>query len=282
MHNKEFISELQIVDSAIQRLRNGDTNALFEEPVIEALKTIKKLQYSEFLRTKDRIKKAGPDLKVVRTGQSDIQKKYGIEYFQVGQSAITHSRDNDLYSYTTYIGQHAVAVEKGDSVYYYDEKGVAHVQAGPFQFKSTLIATVIRGYAPQARTAVVGQATYLPYVNGCSTRQVFAPERIGDPTLQLLHMPPHASEQVHHIHSTARVVHILSGRGRCVVGMDQMIEKHELTAGMSLVFHPMCPHHFETDDESLLALPLHIFSSPPAGIEFSHPMFNGTHKLDDH
>jgi mannose-6-phosphate isomerase-like protein (cupin superfamily) len=275
----EFMQELQIVDAAIEKLKGGDNGALFEEPVIEALKVIKKLQYAEFVKVKSRIKKVDPGLKLVRPGQTEIQRKFGIEYFQPGETAITHSRDGDLYSYTTYIGAHAVNVEKGDSVYYYDEKGVAHVHAGPFQVQSKIIATVVRGYSAPTRSTVVGQSTFLPYVNGCSTRQIFSPERIGDPTLQLLHMPPYASEQVHHIHSTARVVHILSGRGRCVIGMDQMTEKQELTAGMSLVFHPMCPHHFETDDESLLALPLHIFSSPPAGMEFSHPMFNGTHKL---
>jgi uncharacterized RmlC-like cupin family protein len=275
----EFMQELHIVDAAIEKLKSGDNSALFEEPVIEALKVIKKLQYAEFVKVKGRIKNANPDLRLVRAGQTDIQKKFGIEYYQPGETAITHSRDSDLYSYTTYLGAHAVSVEKGDSVYYYDEKGVAHVHAGPFQLQSKIIATVVRGYSAPTRTAEVGQATFLPYVNGCSTRQVFAPERIGDPTLQLLHMPPFASEQAHHIHSTARVVHILAGRGRSIVGMDKMVEKQELTAGMSLIFHPMCPHNFETDDESLLALPLHIFSSPPAGIEFSHPMFNGTHRL---
>jgi mannose-6-phosphate isomerase-like protein (cupin superfamily) len=281
MHSNEFLQELQTVDAAIEKLKSGDNSALFEAPVIEALKVIKKMQYAEFVKVKGRIKQADPALKLPKNFQTDIQKKFGIEYYPAGQSTITHSRDTDLYSYTTYIGAHTVTVEKGDSVYTYDEKGVAHVHAGPYQLQSKIIATVIRGYAAPTRSAEVGQATFLPYVNGCSTRQIFAPERIGDPTLQLLHMPPHASEQVHHIHSTARVVHIISGRGRSVVGMDQMVEKQELTAGMSLIFHPMCPHHFETDDESLLALPLHIFSSPPAGIEFSHPMFNGTHKLGD-
>ena len=210
----------------------------------------------------------------------DAGKKFGVEYFPPGQPAIVTSRDNDLYSYKTYIGAHDVPVEKGDCVYHIDGKGDAHVQAGPVTVRSTIIATVIRGFAPPARSATIGKMAFLPYVNGCSTRQIFTPERIGDPTLQLLHMPPYSSEQIHHIHSTARVVHVLEGRGRCVVGMDKWSAKQELVPGMSLVLHPMCPHHFETDGESLLVLPLHIFSSPPAGIEFNHPMFNGTHRID--
>lgn len=211
--------------------------------------------------------------------QSEAQKKFGAEYYAPGQQAITDSRDTDLYTYTTYVGSHTVVVEKGDCVYYYDEKDVAHVQSGPFKIQSSIIATVIRGYTPPSRSTVVGRSTYLPYVNGCSTRQVFTPERIGDPTLQLLHIPPHASEQMHHVHSTTRVVHIIEGRGRCVIGIDKWVEKHELVPGMSLVLHRMCPHHFETNDASLLALPLHVFSSPPSGIEFNHPMFNGTHRI---
>jgi mannose-6-phosphate isomerase-like protein (cupin superfamily) len=211
--------------------------------------------------------------------QNEMSKKYGVEYFLRGQQAVTGARETDLYPYTTYIGQHSIAVEKGDCAYTYDDKGFAHVQTGPLKLESKIITTVIRGYTPPSRSVQVGRSTHLPYVNGCSTRQIFTPERIGDPTLQLLHMPPHASEQVHHIHSTARIVHILEGRGRCVVGMDKWVGKQDLLPGMSLVLHPMCPHHFETDDESLLVLPLHIFSSPPAGIEYNHPMFNGTHKI---
>lgn len=220
--------------------------------------------------------------KVLGTGnfQDDASKKFGVEYFTSGQQAVTGSKDGDLYTYKTYIGKHEVTVEKGDCAYYYDGKGSAHIQAGPAKIASTHIATVIRGYSPASRSATVGGSTHLPYVNGCSTRQIFAPERVGDPTLQLLRIPPFSSEQAHHIHSTARVVHVLEGRGRCVVGMNKWSGTHELMAGMSLVLHPMCPHHFETDDESILVLPLHVYSSPPANVEHNHPMFNGTHYMN--
>lgn len=208
-----------------------------------------------------------------------LAEKFGVEYYVPGRVAVTGSRETDLYNYKTFIGAHTVNVEKGDCAYVYDAKGLAYVQSGPVEIQSTVIATVIRGYTPPARSVAVGRSTNLPYVNGCSTRQILTPERVGDPTLQLLHIPPHSSEQVHHIHSTARVVHVLEGRGRCVVGMKDMHEKHDLIPGMSLVLHPMCPHHFETDGEALWVLPLHVFSSPPAGVEFNHPMYNGTHQI---
>jgi len=210
--------------------------------------------------------------------EDEMLEKFGVEYYEQGVRAITGSKKNDLYTYKTYVGQHEIDLETGDCAYYMNGR-VACIQAGSAKIKSSILATVIRGYSPPSRTTDIGNLTTLPYVNGCSTRQIFAPERIGDPTLQLLYMPPYSSEQVHHIHSTARVVHILEGKGRCVVGMDTWVGKQDLVPGMSLVLHPMCPHHFETESDSLLVLPLHVFSSAPAGMEFNHPMFNGTHKL---
>ena len=79
---------------------------------------------------------------------------------------------------------------------------------------------MIRGYRTENKSVELGTNTVLPYVNGCSTRQVFPPDRAGDPTLQLLKIPPHSSEQAHHIHSTVRVVYVLEGWGHSIVGMN--------------------------------------------------------------
>jgi hypothetical protein len=38
----------------------------------------------------------------------------------------------------------------------------------------------------------------------------------------------------------------------------------------------MAPHHFETENEWLTVLPLHVFSALPGNLESNHPMFNGT------
>lgn len=141
------------------------------------------------------------------------------------------------------------------------------------------MATVIRGYMPEDKTTTIHQGTTLPYVNGCSTKQLFTAERPGDPTLQLLYMPPHTTEQAHHIHSTARVVYVLSGRGTSIVGIDSKIIRQTLVPGMVCVLEPMCPHHFETKDEPLMCIPLHIYSSVGRQ-EWNHPMFHGTHLID--
>lgn len=202
---------------------------------------------------------------------------FGVHYFNTQTPTIYESDTNQLYYYKTYIGTHEIEVERGDSVYYFDiELEHALVKSGPCTIRSHHLATVIRGYMhPNAMCALKGVTT-LPYINGCSTKQLFAPLRLGDPTLQYLNIPPFSKEQNHHIHSTARVVYILKGHGKSIVGVEQKNIETELKPGMVCVFEPMSPHHFETDTaDPLIVVPLHIFSSVGA-LEKNHPMFNGT------
>lgn len=202
---------------------------------------------------------------------------FGVRYFSRGERAVVEARPENLYFFTSYIGQHEVAVDRGDCVYWFsDDLETARCQRGPTTVASRHLATVLRGYTPETRSTTMHQGTTLPYVNGCSTKQLIAPERVGDPTLQLLYMPPHTTEQAHHIHSTVRVVYILRGGGTSVVGTPSYAARHELVPGMVCILEPMCPHHFETTDEPLVCVPLHVFSSSGAR-ELDHPMFNGTH-----
>lgn len=215
--------------------------------------------------------------KAVAQDQSALKAVYGVEYYPPGNRAVVTAREDDLYYFTTYIGQHAVEVERGDCVYYLSsDKTTAHLVRGPASVGSEHIATVIRGYMPENKSSGVTTKTNLPYVNGCSTKQIFPPDRLGDPTLQLLNIPPYSAEQAHHIHSTVRVAYILSGTGRSVVGMERNLVVEDLYPGKTVILQKMCPHHFETDAEHLVVLPLHVFSSIGA-MEQNHPMFNGTH-----
>jgi mannose-6-phosphate isomerase-like protein (cupin superfamily) len=202
---------------------------------------------------------------------------FGVRYFRRGSAEIVEARPGNLYHYTTYLGVHEVVVERGDCAYWFaDDLESAHLQRGPGRITSRHLATVVRGYMPENKSTSMQQGTTLPYVNGCSTKQLFPPDRPGDPTLQLLYMPPHTTEQAHHIHSTARVVYILRGRGVSVVGTSDHTVRHELVPGMVCVLEPMCPHHFETSADALVCIPLHVFSSSGTG-ELDHPMFRGTH-----
>lgn len=209
-----------------------------------------------------------------------VNEEYGAYYFDGKQPETNHSREHDLYTYKAYAGKHTVTVAKGDSVIYLAQDAtVAMWYAGPVVVKSEAMAVVIRGYHCGNKSMDLKQAVNLPYVNGCATRQLFPPERIGDPTFQQLTIPPFTSEQVHHIHPTTRVVYVLSGRGYSIVGQSEKTDEVELLPGMVVVLDPMSPHHFRTEGESLTVLPVHVFSSTPASMESNHPMFNGTKEV---
>ena len=208
---------------------------------------------------------------------ANLETLYGVKYLEPGTSAVVESPETDAYSYVTYLGKHSVNVEKGDSAWIIEDDGKrARVAKGPTVVESAVWTTVIRGYRTEDKTVELNTNTVLPYVNGCSTKQVFPPDRSGDPTLQLLKIPPFSSEQAHHIHSTVRVVYVLDGWGYSIVGMNGHVVKKKLVPGMLVVLDKMCPHHFETEDSWLTVVPLHVFSALPKGIENDHPMFNGT------
>jgi mannose-6-phosphate isomerase-like protein (cupin superfamily) len=227
----------------------------------------------------------GPMTTAARGGDTiprirDLTEVFGVRFFAPGSTAVAEARPTNLYHYRAFIGVHQIAVEAGDCVYYVGDDGrSAALRRGPTQIASRHLATVVRGYMPEDKTTTIHQGTTLPYVNGCSTKQLFAAERPGDPTLQLLYMPPHTTEQVHHIHPTARVVYIMAGRGIGVVGLGNNTLSLDLAPGSVCVLEPMCPHHFETGADPLYCVPLHIFSSSGRQ-ELDHPMFQGTHLID--
>jgi mannose-6-phosphate isomerase-like protein (cupin superfamily) len=204
-------------------------------------------------------------------------KLFGAHYFQTKSPSIYESDTNQLYFFKSFIGKHIIEVETGDCIYFFDKNlKFAQVKKGPCKIESIHLATIVRGYMhPEASISMEGVTT-LPYVNGCSTKQLFPPLRLGDPTLQYLKMPAFTKEQEHHIHSTFRVVLILEGSGKSIVGIENKNIITKLEPGSVCILEPMCPHHFETDTEKpLIAVPLHVFSSI-GSIEKNHPMFNGT------
>ncbi|MHA2782584.1 cupin domain-containing protein [Vibrio harveyi] len=209
------------------------------------------------------------------------ESKYGVFYHEpLGDSVKRGNRLHELYAYTAYCGEHEITVDKGDSVIYVDDNmNVAYLVAGGVRVESNNFAVVLRGYQCGDKTATLLEKVNLPYVNGCATRQIFPPERIGDPTLQQLTIPPHTSEQIHHIHPTARVVLVLRGRGYSIVGQKEDMTETELLPGMVCILDPMCPHHFRTENDELTVLPVHVWSSTPPSLESNHPMFNGTKEV---
>tara|TARA_R110002153_G_scaffold4163_1_gene19965 strand:+ start:1287 stop:1931 length:645 start_codon:yes stop_codon:yes gene_type:complete len=211
-----------------------------------------------------------------------IAEKYGAYYFDQSDTGfINQSRDSDQYSYKAFAGDIDVMLENGDSlITMSSDMQSALWLSGNIAVgyaKTKAFGAVLRGYQCGNKSVSLNQSVNLPYVNGCATRQIFPPERIGDPTLQQLTIPPYTTEQMHHIHATTRVVYVLKGRGYSIVGQDTNVEETELKEGMICILDPMSPHHFRTESEYLTVLPVHVFSS--TANEQNHPMFNGTKEV---
>jgi uncharacterized RmlC-like cupin family protein len=153
------------------------------------------------------------------------------------------------------------------------EGSEARIERGGQSISFDGVCVVIRGYQCETKTSRFESVSNLPYVNGCSSHQVFPPIRIGDPTMQLLYLPPNTKEQIHHIHSTTRVVYVKDGRGYSIQGMKGE-KKIELNKGDIIILDKMTPHHFKTIEDELIVIPIHIFSSTDS--EYNHPMRNGT------
>ena len=220
---------------------------------------------------------------------AETMRLFGVQYWQPGERGIYRATPGrDAYYYEAYVGEHlGIEIEGGDSLVLLAEGRVrvdwlrGFGQRGDCRrANSRHFAVKFRGFMPDERTRELTDYRPLPYVNGCATKQLFPPDRLGDPTLQYLDIPPHSAEQAHHIHSTPRVVYILRGRGISDVGMEGRSVRTELVEGMVCLLEAMCPHHFETPQgEHLVCMPVHVFSSAGAA-EFNHPMFNGTHLMN--
>jgi uncharacterized RmlC-like cupin family protein len=192
-----------------------------------------------------------------------------------GDSAIIQSSSYDLYTYTVYVGKHEIDIPLGDSLWLVNDTQ-ASVCRGGTKVKSDSLAVLLRGYQCESKSSNYESIVNLPYINGCSSQQIFPPVRPGDPTLQLLYLPKGTSEQAHHIHSTVRVVKVISGSGYSVQGMTDEV-KVPLNPGDVLVLDKMTPHHFVTEDDYLLVAPIHVYSS--TALEKNHPMRNGTFEI---
>lgn len=189
--------------------------------------------------------------------------------------SVVNSTPQDLYQYRCFVKSQPVFTDQRSSYWYLNKKEVGCFTGDGSVFEDFDLCVEILGYTPETRTSSYSKGTDLPYLNGCSTKQLIPANRQGDPTWQMLAMSPNTTEQKHHVHSTARIVYVVSGSGKSIVGMPGAQEVFNLEPGMVLVLPKMEPHHFTSGALGLTVIPLHIFSS--GNNEFNHPMFNGTH-----
>jgi hypothetical protein len=192
------------------------------------------------------------------------------------QSEVVDSKDHDLYKYRVYIGENNIGTVDYNSYWFLENDTAVSFTGNGTVITSKKLCVEIFGYTPETRSSTFSRYTDLPYINGCSTKQLIDPVRAGDPTWQMLYIPPYTAEQAHHVHSTTRVVYVASGCGFSHVGTESNLKTYDLTPGTVVVLDKMIPHHFSTNDSHLVVLPIHIFSS--TSNEHHHPMFNGTFK----
>jgi quercetin dioxygenase-like cupin family protein len=190
---------------------------------------------------------------------------------------IVESSPTDLYQYRVFIGAQTIYTDKRSSYWYIDRDKVWSVTGNGDSIVSETMCVEIFGYTPESRSSTYSRSTDLPYINGCSTKQLINAVRPGDPTFQMLHIPAGTSEQAHHIHATPRVVYVTAGSGRSIVGTPGSKKVYDLNQGDVIILGKMVPHHFETKKNSLTVLPVHVYSSVGQQ-EFDHPMYAGTHK----
>lgn len=195
----------------------------------------------------------------------------------IKEVSVIESGLHDLYQYRCYVKDQPVFTDKRSSYWYLNKGEVGCFTGTGDIFRGFDVCVEILGYTPETRTSSYSRGTDLPYLNGCSTKQLIPANRQGDPTWQLLQMAPNTTEQKHHVHSTARIVFVVSGGGKSVVGMPGAQNTYELEPGAVLILNKMEPHHFISGEKGLLVAPLHIFST--GANEFNHPMFNGTHVI---
>ena len=199
-------------------------------------------------------------------------------FYHVNKKEVVECSPSSLYQYRVYIGEHCINPTQYNS--YWSISGNRVIcQTASEPFLSNAMCVEIFGYTPETRTSTFNHPAELPYINGCSTKQLIPPARPGDPTFQLLHIPSYTSEQAHHIHPTDRVVYVADGNGFAVIGSSTHSTTVPLEPGQIIILPRMVAHHFVTLHHSLTVIPLHIFSSV-AGHDYDHPMFNGTHRVN--
>lgn len=111
----------------------------------------------------------------------------------------------------------------------------------------------------------------LRYIDGCTDSLLIAPPVLGDPCLNLLHIPPQTS-QSQHTHPSLRAGMIISGRGHCLTSEAS----YPLTAGLAFVIPAGAQHSFVTTNEALRVIAFHPDSDFGPTHEH-HPMINRTY-----
>lgn len=116
----------------------------------------------------------------------------------------------------------------------------------------------------------VEEAGRLRYIDGCSDTLLIAPPMLGDPCLNLLHIPP-GTHQTEHTHPSLRVGIVVDGAGVCRTPEGETA----LTPGLVFAIRADGRHSFHTATSELRIVAWHPDSDFGPTHE-QHPMLNRT------
>ncbi len=110
----------------------------------------------------------------------------------------------------------------------------------------------------------------LRYIDGCSDTLLIAPAMLGDPCLNLLHIPP-GTRQTEHTHPSLRVGMVVDGAGVCRTPDGETV----LAPGLIFSIRAGGRHAFHTAESALRIVTWHP-DSDFGPTHDRHPMLNRT------
>lgn len=110
----------------------------------------------------------------------------------------------------------------------------------------------------------------LQYIDGCTDTLLIPPVVMGDPCLNLLHIPP-GTRQTSHTHPSTRIGVIISGSGSCITPAGET----SLSPGTIFIIPAEGEHSFHTGGDPLGVIAWHPDSDFGPTVD-DHPMVNRT------
>lgn len=114
------------------------------------------------------------------------------------------------------------------------------------------------------------QCGRLRYIDGCTDSLLIPPVVLGDPCLNLLHLPPHV-QQTPHTHPSFRVGLVIDGNGECRTDAGRL----PLQPGQVFLIRAGALHSFHTQADCLRIVAYHP-DSDFGPTHDNHPMINRT------
>lgn len=119
------------------------------------------------------------------------------------------------------------------------------------------IGLEIRGYQCGCKSTSLEVIPAQRYRQGGAVRTLFAPERAGDPKVDLVVIPVGCRQEAG-VYPTVRVAYVLRGEGLCV--LDREDKSIEIREGSVVILDPMVLHHFYSPEEEMTIVFIHINS----------------------